>query len=81
VQEEVMSTERLCLICGARVTNMNQKTETCGPQCTEHLKAGRLTQKSRDAYLRRFSTDYEGPPAPMAKIHMSADGTMRPTGT
>jgi len=77
-----MSTQPiLCLICGARVVNLNPKTETCSTECTEHLKARRLTQKSRDAYLRSFSTDYAGPPVPVARVVMSYDGTLRPIGT
>lgn len=32
-----MERKRLCVICGARVRNLNPKTKTCSPLCTAKL--------------------------------------------
>ena len=41
---------RLCVICGAKVRNMNPKTKTCSELCTEQLRTGKsLEQLTREA--------------------------------
>ena len=32
--------ERLCIICGAKVLNINSETNTCSPTCTKAKKMG-----------------------------------------
>ena len=36
---------RLCIVCGARVKNMNPKTNTCDPICTRAKHASRTRQE------------------------------------
>lgn len=48
--------KRLCVICSARVRNINPKTVTCSPFCTEQKNSG----KSRDELVREDSIIAEG---------------------
>lgn len=35
---------RTCVVCGARVRNINQKANTCGSLCTKARNAGRTRE-------------------------------------
>jgi hypothetical protein len=39
---------RLCVVCGARVRNMNPKTNTCDPTCTRAKHANRTRQEQNE---------------------------------
>ncbi len=41
-----MNEARLCVICGARVVNMNPKTVTCSPPCTIAKEYGLTRQQA-----------------------------------
>jgi hypothetical protein len=47
---------RKCIICGARVTNLNPKTNTCDPMCTRAKKNGvdRIQQANIDDFANRL---------------------------
>jgi hypothetical protein len=38
---------RRCVVCGARVKNLNPKTKTCDPTCTAARKAGRTREEQQ----------------------------------
>jgi hypothetical protein len=48
---------RLCIICGARVKNMNPKTNTCDPICTAAKHAGR-TRTEQLAWEMKHPDDW-----------------------
>jgi hypothetical protein len=51
-KDKIMSkNQRACIVCGARVRNINPKCNTCSPFCTEIKRTG----KTRDELVREDS--------------------------
>ncbi len=53
---------RLCIICGAKVRNLNPKVNTCGPICTEAKHKGRTHKHQMRLEADRSDPNYTSKP-------------------
>ena len=76
-----MSDFKPCVVCGARVTNINRKAETCSAECMARITRGRLSQRKQDEEVRRFSLAFEEPTfRPRARFFSEHDDRPRIVG-
>lgn len=70
--------KRLCVICGAKVININQKAATCSPFCTDAKKKGMTYAEAHEMTAREESEikPVTSRPEPVAGIdggHIAGD--------